>query len=216
MRNVIFDLDGTLVDSLPGIQWSVARSLEACGLAPLSRDLKPLIGPPIRSILSTVTGIREPRMLDTLEQAFRTSYDSAGWSRTRLYPGVEDLLWLLDSNGIDLWVVTNKPSRVSARILSQWNLAGFFQEISCRDSHNPPFASKSEVLRDLVDRRALCPAECLMVGDTIEDCHAAEACGIPCVLVAHGYGAEFPSGYRPVSGWDEVADLCGALCAVER
>jgi phosphoglycolate phosphatase len=86
-RHAIFDLDGTLIDSLPGIAWSVGEALALCGLRPLTADLKPLIGPPIRSILAAVTGLGDAPSLDRLERAFRASYDAEGWRKTTCYRG---------------------------------------------------------------------------------------------------------------------------------
>jgi phosphoglycolate phosphatase len=219
IRHAIFDLDGTLVDSLPGIEWSIQAALARCGLPPLSRDLRPLIGPPIRRILAAVSGVREPERLDRLEYAFRSSYDSGGWRRTRLQAGAAELLEQLRDGGIGLWVVTNKPARATRRILEGLQLAGLFEEIRCRDSRTPAFGSKAEVLVDLLRRRALTPSACLMIGDTAEDSEAAMAAGIDCAIVADGYGVDtpLPAGSKRVSGWDEIAELCAvALCAGER
>lgn len=188
VRHALFDLDGTLVDSLPGIAWSVNQALRANRVAPLSRDLRPLIGPPIRDILAAVSGA-DPALLDRLEAAFRASYDSAGWRRTVCHEGVPDMLWRLLTSGVELWLVTNKPAVVTGQILRELKIAAFFKEIACRDSRTPPFASKAETLRDLLQRRGLAPAQCLLIGDTAEDWHAAEAAGIACAIVPHGYGA---------------------------
>ncbi len=216
--HAIFDLDGTLVDSLPGIEWSVQAALARCGLPPLSRDLRPLIGPPIRRILATVSGVREPARLDRLEYAFRSSYDSGGWRRTRLQTGAAELLEQLRDGGIGLWLVTNKPARVTERILDELKLAGYFEEIRCRDSRTPAFASKAEVLVDLLRRRALVPSACLMIGDTAEDCGAAMAAGIDCAIVAGGYGDDtsLPAEAKRVSGWDKIAERCGVSVFAER
>jgi phosphoglycolate phosphatase len=221
VRNVIFDLDGTLVDSLPGIASSVEAALSSCGLPPLARDLKPLIGPPIRVILSTVSGLSKPERLNDLEQAFRASYDSGGWRGTVCQKGAADLLRRLRTSGIGLWVVTNKPADATRKILNELKIASFFQEAACRDSRTPMFRSKADVLADLVQRRALDAPTCLMVGDTLEDCEAAAAAGIRCAIVSHGYWAgqvyPIPAGCRRVSGWQEVTRLCAvALSATER
>jgi len=221
VRHVIFDLDGTLVDSLPGIAWSVEAALSCCGLPRPSTDLKPLIGPPIRSILSAVSGVREPVRLNELEQAFRCSYDSLGWRRTRCYDGVADLLRQLLAGGIGRWMVTNKPCRVTHDILRELQISDFFQEVACRDSRIPLFPSKAEVLGDLLRRRALRRSSCLMVGDTLEDSDAAIAAGIGCAIVPHGYGTglgmALPTGCQRVNGWEEIAELCDVpLSATER
>jgi phosphoglycolate phosphatase len=211
LRHSIFDLDGTLVDSLPGITWSVEQALALCGLPPLAVDLKPSIGPPIRSILAGVTGLRDAPSLDRLERAFRASYDAEGWRKTACYEGAPDMLRRLRAGGIGRWMVTNKPSRTALRILREIEIGGFFADVASLDSRTPAYVSKGEALTDLVRRHLLSRAECLLVGDTLEDCHAAVAAGIACVIVPHGYGpslpAVLPDNCRRVSGWDVVERL---------
>jgi len=211
LRHAIFDLDGTLIDSLPGIAWSVEQALAECRLPDLAQDLRPLIGPPIRSILATVAGFTDPTALDRLERAFRASYDAEGWRRTTCYEGVPDMLWRLLTNDVGLWVVTNKPSGAARRILRQLKIDSFFQEIVCLDSRSPAYVSKTEALMELLGRHSLSRSECLLVGDTWEDCHAAVAAGVSCAIVPHGYGQGLPSalpgGCCRVSGWDGVERL---------
>jgi phosphoglycolate phosphatase len=210
-RHAIFDLDGTLADSLPGIAWSIREALAACGLPPFSMELRPLIGPPIRSILATVSGLRDAASLDRLEQAFRASYDAGGWRRTLCYEGAPELLEDLFSAGIGLWLVTNKPARATGKILRELMLNGYFAETVSRDSRLPAYGSKGEALTDLLGRRGLRPGDCVMVGDTEEDRRAAEEAGVASVIVPHGYGAG-RAGERPE--WRAVRARFGV--AIER
>jgi phosphoglycolate phosphatase len=175
----IFDLDGTLVDSLPGIAWSIDCAFTDCSLPRPSCDLGKYLGPPIRNILAAISGISDPDKLNRLEYAFRRSYDSEGWRKTRCFKGVPDLLEQLQMNGAELYLVTNKPPHVTARILGELNLADFFEEVACRGSHG----SKADVLAALLERRHLAPDDGLMVGDTQEDSAAAAAAGMPCRIV---------------------------------
>ena len=208
VRHIVFDLDGTLVDSLPGIAFSVDAALRSCGLPPAGRDLAPLIGPPVRDILAAVAGAADGGLLDRLERSFRASYDAEGWRRTVCLPGVPDMLWRLMTGGMELWIATNKPALPTGRILRALNLSGFFREAACRDSRKPPFASKAEVLRDLVARHRLDRATCLMVGDTAEDWYAAEAAGISCAIVGPGNGPRaLPRGCRRIGAWDELTAM---------
>jgi phosphoglycolate phosphatase len=183
--HIIFDLDGTLVDSLPGIEWSARQALAACGAGPLLCDLGPLLGPPIRSILAQATGIAAPHRLDALERAFRYSYDTQGWRQTVCFAGTLETLDRLSAAGATLWVATNKNRFATGKILSQLGLGRFFREVACRDSRTPVFSTKAEMLIHLMDRRRLAPSECLMVGDTREDADAARAAGIPCAILRH-------------------------------
>lgn len=193
IRLLVFDLDGTLVDSLPGIAFSIDAALRAFGFPASQRELAPLIGPPVREILAAVSGAGNPEALDRLERAFRASYDVEGWRRTECLPGVPDMLWNLMTGGIELWVATNKPALPTGRILSELNLAGFFREVACRDSR---FASKGALLIDLLARHGMNRDECLMVGDTAEDGRAAEAAGIACAIVNGAH-------------WDDLESIVG-------
>lgn len=210
-RHIVFDLDGTLVDSFPGIEWSFRQALTACGAGPLSCDLRPMLGPPIRTIFSQATGISNAHRLDAIERAFRGSYDTGGWRQSACFAGTTDVLDRLSAAGASLRVATNKTGLASGKILAQLGIDGFFREVVCLDSRTPLFSSKAEMLSDLVERHALAPSECLMVGDTGEDAAAASAAGIDCALMAHGYGA-LPeggiNGCRILSGWNELLSFC--------
>lgn len=212
MRNVIFDLDGTLVDSVPGIQWSVEAAMMACGISRACPDLTPLIGPPVRVILSMATGTNDSAELDRLERSFRGFYDTDGWRRTRSQPGVRQMLEELQAADSALWMVTNKPAHATRLILPELGIAAYFRDVVCRDSATPPFGSKAAMLTDLLERETMRAEESILVGDTLEDCHAAMAAGIACALVPHGYGADtdgmLPDGCRHISGWDELVAWC--------
>lgn len=214
LPHVVFDLDGTLVDSLPGIQWSVEAALAETGIPARHRDLKPLIGPPIRRILAELSGVSEEPALDRLERAFRSSYDSSGWRRTVCCEGALATLRALMDSGLSLYLVTNKPAPATIRILRSLRLAPFFQEIVCRDSRIPVFESKAEMLLDLLRRRGFSAAESLMVGDTLEDAHASLAAGMPCALVPHGYGRgldnALPANCLRIRAWSELVQLWDA------
>jgi phosphoglycolate phosphatase len=183
VREVVFDLDGTLLDSVAGIEWSLEQALDACGAPPPDGGLAALLGPPIRQIIGKATGISDPEMLDRVERAFRVSYDHRGWRMTTYFEGVPDRMRLLRERGFRLWVATNKPAAVSARILAELAIGGYFEEVVCRDSRTPAYSSKGELLADLLRRRRLEAERCVMIGDTEEDALAAKQAGVECVLV---------------------------------
>ena len=187
-RTFLFDLDGTLVDSLPGIEFSVDRALDICGLAPRTSSLRPFIGPPIRNIFAQLLPSADFQLLSRLEHAFRGSYDSEGWQKTTIAENALSTLRTLRAAGSSLFVVTNKPAQASRQILQHIGVSDLFVEILCRDSQQPAFPSKAAMLEYLLQKYALPQHECLYVGDTVEDYRASQHAGIPVAIVGFGYG----------------------------
>jgi phosphoglycolate phosphatase len=184
LKNVIFDLDGTLVDSLPGIEYAVDRALEMTGYPARACELRPLIGPPIRNILQHVSGETSPQALDRLEAAFRATYDSEGWTRTTLQPEAMETLGWIAAGGARNYVVTNKPARPATRITEQLGLPKLISEMVCP----PPHRSKGSMIRQLMQKDRVQAGNSLVVGDTLEDMEAAAEAGMRAVLITTGYG----------------------------
>lgn len=185
---VLFDLDGTILDSLPAIEASVCAAFVACDLPVPGGSLRELIGPPIRMILGKAGKITDETTLDALERAFRIDYDSTGWQRTICFPGAAHVLQTMHQRGHRLFVASNKPQQVSLRILEKEQLLDVFEAVVTRDSRSPAYAGKEEMIRSLLTERDIALENCVMVGDTIEDAQAAAAVGIRFVYMAHGYG----------------------------
>src|SRR5215472_15029974 len=143
---IFFDLDGTLLDSLPGIAFSIEKAFESCGLPMRSIELREVIGPPIRTILSLATTIASESNLDQLERAFRISYDSDGWQKTQLFPDSSAMLQDAHALGIQLFVVSNKPRHIAVKILEREGILSRFKAIFTRDSNDPPYLGKAEMI----------------------------------------------------------------------
>jgi phosphoglycolate phosphatase len=188
LQAVFFDLDGTLLDSLPGIDFSVQQAFTTCGLKPQHTDLQSRIGPPIRVIFSQLAPHLAEADLDRLERAFRTSYDTEGWRMTPHFPGAFSLLQDLQSIGTRLFVVSNKPIHIATQILRAEGTLDLFEEVVTRDSRNPPYTGKLEMLQHLIASHGFDSTRCLMVGDTMEDANAAAAAAVGFAFVRHGYG----------------------------
>jgi phosphoglycolate phosphatase len=198
LTSFIFDLDGTLIDSLPGIEFSVDAAFAACHLPKRQSDLRSLIGPPIRSILAHAGNVSDEKLLADLELAFRRSYDDEGWKLSTCYPGVTSVLQQMFEAGHRLFVVTNKPRHISIRNLDCFGLLPLFTDVITRDSRIPAFPNKGEIVRFLLSSHHLDPAKSLMVGDTIEDASAAAANHVRFAHVTHGYGKIAKNSPLPV------------------
>ncbi len=196
---ILFDLDGTLVDSLPGIEFSVREAFSQCNLPLEKKSLRELVGPPIRTILSQAGNVADESSLDALEHAFRTSYDSEGWRKTTSFPDVEGVLRMMRERGHRLFVVSNKPRHAALKILEQERFLPYFEAVVTRDSRSPHYNGKCEMIGDLLAEQGIVQEECVMVGDTAEDGNAAAETGIKFIQMAHGYGAEGQLSSIPVA-----------------
>jgi phosphoglycolate phosphatase len=169
LRAALFDQDGTLVDSLEGIEFAVDHALAVLGLPERNRDLRPLIGPPIRQIFQQLLPRNDEQQLAKLETAFRACYDSDGWRKTVLHENAALVLEQLHRAGVQLFLVTNKPTLSTHRILEALGIRHLFHAVLCRDGRSPCFQSKAEMLTYVTDAYNLRPEDCLYVGDTYED-----------------------------------------------
>src|ERR1700721_2374605 len=195
---ILFDLDGTLLDSLPGIAFSVQEACRMVGLPEPKINLRSLLGPPIRTILSRAVAADDPALMDQLEQAFRTSYDNEGWRKTSCFDGAQATLGMMKAGGHRLFVVSNKPRQISLKILEREGLLPLFERIYTRDSRTPACTNK-EMLRQFLSEYDVSSPACLMVGDTMGDATAPAAVGMGFVYMTHGYGELAQSPSLPIA-----------------
>jgi len=202
---VLFDLDGTLVDSLPGIDYSVNQACRAVGIEPPGTDLRNLLGPPIRTIFSRLLAPDDASLLDKLEAAFRASYDSEGWRKASCFENAREALEALKAGGHHLFVVSNKPFHVATRVLQSEGILLLFEKIYTRDSRQPHYISKTEMIKGFLSDHSVFPSQCLMVGDTMDDITAAAETQVAAAFMQHGYG-EVPSDF-PVTRLRNFSDF---------
>jgi phosphoglycolate phosphatase len=183
---VIFDLDGTLTDSKPGILGCLREVLVARGIAepgPLDR----FIGPPVEEWVVNLLphGTHEDHV--ELAREYRACYDRTGWNNNAVYPGVAQMLAQLRDAGFPLYVCTSKHEHFAVRILEAFNLAQFFAAIY-GDKLEYASHTKTDLLARVLSERGLACEQVWMVGDRSFDIEAAHANGIRCVAAEWGYG----------------------------
>jgi phosphoglycolate phosphatase len=213
--DILFDLDGTLIDSSPGILASFARVLAGHGISPAVPLEASLIGPPLAVTLRQVSGIEDETMLARLAEAFKDDYDTAGYRATELFPGVAAGLAQLAAGGARLFVVTNKRLVPTRKILEALGLARHFAGIHTRDETAPPASSKSAVTRRVVGQHGIDAGRACFVGDSDEDAAAARENGLAFIHAAYGYGAAGIGG-RPDAVLDDFARLPRLVAALAR
>ena len=185
---VIFDLDGTLVDSLSDISEAVNRMLADLGLpqfdqATIRNWVGDGVGPLVASALQAAGS---PLPLEEVMPGFMRHYGDTLLHHPRLYPGVAEALEALQSRGVVLALCTNKPSRFVAPLLDHLGVAARFSAVLGGDSL-PERKPAAAPLLHLCAQFGQAPMHSLMVGDSAVDAAAAKAAAMPLALVRYGY-----------------------------
>ena len=200
IKSLLLDLDGTLVDSKPGIMESYRFAAETV-LPGWTHDASMvLIGPPLPEMFRTSFPKASEAQIESLVGTFRKHYGDEGLFKTVLFEGVADVLAHCRERGGDLHIVTNKPLRLSTSILDHLKIAPFFHCVLAADSIHPPFAGKAAMIRHLLNTHHCSAADAIYIGDTVEDALAAAACGLRFVWAAYGYGKLSADQLKPVLG----------------
>jgi phosphoglycolate phosphatase len=198
VNHIFFDLDGTLVDSYPGILFSFEAAMKEVLPDRAIPDFVRFVGPPVREVFRLALKENDSTILESLEVSFRKSYDSQGFKKTNLYPGVFDSLAFLQQSGKICHILTNKPKKPTLNILDSLCLKPFFNEIFTPDARHPSFASKEEAALEAKHFLQLKPSDALVVGDSKDDALAAKACGFRFAAVSYGYGRVHEQSINPI------------------
>ncbi len=212
-RLVMFDLDGTLVDSVPDLATAVDRMLVELGREPAGVErVRQWVGNGARVLVRRAlaggldhSAVGEAESEEALAR-FLDIYADCHELIT-LYPGVHELLEALSTAAVELAVVTNKPERFVAPLLEQVGLGGYFRWIIGGDTlpqQKPDPAALLQVMR----LAGVTKEQSLFVGDSRSDVLAARAAGVPCVAVSYGYNHGRPiAEEEPQLVVDSMAEL---------
>lgn len=187
MKPILFDLDGTLIDSSPSILKCYEEVLAENHLETKVTLSPRLIGPPLPVTMKQVTGVEEAAQLEHLTNRFKALYDSHVYRETVVYPGVDELLETLTRTGHRLYIATNKRLEPSRKILDYLGWTSQFAAVMGCDSGNPAFTHKTQTLQALVRQEALNPSDCIYIGDRLDDFKAAQDCGMRFLAASWGY-----------------------------
>lgn len=183
---LIFDLDGTLTDSKPGILGCLRKVLDARNMGDQG-SLDRFIGPPLVEWVVELLpeGSIDERM--AMVRDYRACYDRVGWRNNAVFPGVREMLADLHRKGFPLYVCTSKLQHFAVRILDFFELSGLFIAIRGDKIENASH-SKGDLLASLLREYSLRPESAWMIGDRSFDIDAAHANGLRCLAAGWGYG----------------------------
>lgn len=211
---ILFDFDGTLVESSHGIFSAFACAAETLKLKiPDYPEFRTLIGPPILQIAKTVYPHLSATQISALISSFRSHYDDEHYQHTIWYESVLSTLDALNKYvELSLNVVTNKPTAITNKIIALANHQLTFDCVIGSDylvdsANGDPFANKSQAIKFFLENRQLAAHEVLYVGDTPSDYNSCQECKIDFVAATYGFHAWSPAelqGIRQIDHFDQL------------
>jgi phosphoglycolate phosphatase len=201
--SVLLDLDGTLIDSYPGILASCIAALRALGHEPgETLDIRRSIGPPLEDVMQILLrSYRDDRVGEAVA-AYRQHYGESGYLGSVPYPGVGQSLEEMKRAGLRLYLATSKRAIFASRILDHLKLATYFDGID-GSAPSGELDHKPELLAHILSKHSLSPSRSLMVGDRRHDISGAHAVGMCGLGVLWGYGTR---DELETAGADQLVD----------
>jgi N-acetyl-D-muramate 6-phosphate phosphatase len=185
---VLFDLDGTLIDSAPDLAGAANDLRQAHGLPPLPEtQLRPMVGAGARGMLGLAFGIAPGHeRYDSMREAFLDAYEARMLRLTRIFDEMHAVLDALDRQVLAWGVVTNKAMRFTAPIAAQLGLQQRAAVVIAGDS-TPHAKPHPEPLHEAARRAGVASGDCIYVGDDLRDIQAGRAAGMLTAAAAWGY-----------------------------
>lgn len=215
-RAILFDLDGTMVDSAPDIVAAANRMLDELNARALPfQTVRDFIGKGVPNLVRRV--LEASNLAGTVDEdhaltMFHRHYRNTNGHFGRVFPGVREGLVKLQQAGYQLGCVTNKPFALTESLLESTGLAAFFDAVVGGDSI-PQMKPAPEPLLHACRQMQADPASCVLVGDSGVDVAAARAAGMPVYIVRYGYPG--PGGHQGmqcdglIDSFNELPDLLG-------
>lgn len=187
--HLLFDLDGTLTDSKPGILNCIEHAMSSHGLAvPRHEELGWCIGPPLRETLARLLGDDAPDRLEPVLATYRERYSEISLFENEVYPDIVETLSVLRGQGHTMYVATSKVEVYAQRIIEHFGLAEFFVSVN-GSGMDGSRANKAILIAHVMRRHGIDPAETVMIGDREHDMIGAKANAIPAIGALWGYGS---------------------------
>ena len=184
---ILFDLDGTLTDSKPGIVNCIRYALDRHGIEYTDAILNKMVGPPFRVSMKEFFGL-ELDQIEELIKDYRGVYEHGGWRAITVYDGVFDMLEKLRAAGKHLAVATSKPIKFTSIIIDELGFKKYFDFVGGA-SQDASKESKADVINLALENLGVKDkSKVLMVGDRLYDIVGAKECGIDVAAILWGYG----------------------------
>ena len=187
-KYILFDLDGTLIDTSEGIIYSVKEALKRLNVEVTDmQSLKQFIGPPLKATFKQLYGMSDEQA-NIATATFREIYAADALYQCLPYEGIFEVLKYLKEHGHEIFVATSKPTIFAKKILEKYNLDSYFKDIVGSELDNTR-SSKREVIEYIISTHQIADKQnMLMIGDKCHDLIGAQQCNIDALGVTYGYG----------------------------
>lgn len=186
-KQIVFDLDGTLIDSAPSILKCLSLTLNKNNIKPIVPLTHSLIGPPLDSTLRITTGINDPLIICYLVECFKEIYDLQGYKDSLPYFGVVRMLEQLNNLDYKIHIATNKRIVPTKKIIEYFLWNSYFDSVYALDVGDIKFKSKTEMLSSVSKDKNIDLSNTFYVGDTNADYEAAQKNNMQFIFVEWGY-----------------------------
>lgn len=205
---VMFDLDGTLTDSLPGIENCFKHALSELKFDFSSiTDWRWIAGPPLKDSFSRLL---PPGDVDLAIALYRERFSTVGWMENSLYPGIPELLSRLNGSGRELYIVSSKPEVFVRKIADYFHISGYFAALHGAALHGG-LQHKPELIASVLSRHNIAGNTAVMVGDRRMDIEGARANTVASIGVSYGYGGR---SELEAAGADAIAATVAELSSL--
>ena len=187
-KSIIFDFDGTLVDSEKAIYECFQNITKQIAPERASYAKNLLIGPPLRDTASEILGPENQDLLDEFVRSFITMHDEQVILHTKPYPDVIQVLKKLHTKNIPMAVATNKRLAPTKKLIDHFSWNEYFSLIECSDSQ-PKMRDKDAMIQDIVNQNESFHGS-YFIGDTVNDGLSANLNQLPFIKASYGYGRD--------------------------
>lgn len=208
-QSIIFDLDGTLVDSSRGIISATKETLSILDYPPMTDiEIKSCIGPPIGKTIIERFGFDDSE-IPRFNLVFRDLYKNKYLMDVEIYPGIESMLEYLKDR-CTLSIATNKRCDYTKSMLDGLRISHYFNTIEGSDFDGK--LTKKDLIEKCISASAIERSKTVMVGDTVNDAYAAKECDIDFIGVMYGMGFSKPEDLSYGRSVESTLDLLDMLC----
>ncbi|MCI7441327.1 MAG: HAD hydrolase-like protein [Treponema sp.] len=185
----LFDFDGTLMDTSPGVYNSFDRVVNHYKLGIDRSVYRRMIGPPLRESFANILGLPENEIVNAMAK-YREYYSVTGMYEADFYPGVLDVIRKLRSMGKRIFVATSKPEIYARSILEKKGVLDLFDFVGGSDIEEKGRVEKVDVVKYVLESNQIEDlSKCLMIGDRFYDVNGAHLAGIKCAGILWGFGS---------------------------